>query len=140
MLRSAALQAEKFTITKFNGFTGTITQSQTTVHSPLLTGTFTLTIGGVPIKNSTNSTDLPYDISAYELETSIRNSGITGFDKVEVSRASSYGCGYSCNWMIKYRGFNQAVPSITVSGASLAGGSNTPTVTATVRRAYSANL
>ena len=42
--------------------------------------------------------------------------------------------------MIKYRGFNQAAGSITVTSVSLTGGSSPPTIEANLRRAYSSNL
>ena len=55
-------------------------------------------------------------------------------------RSTHYAAGYKVTWMIKYRGFNQAVNSITVTSASLSGGDGTPTVEANNRRAYSTNL
>ena len=50
------------------------------------------------------------------------------------------GCGYSCTWIIKYRGYNQAVPSITAVGTSLSGGSTSPSILTETRRPYSSNL
>ena len=83
---------------------------------------------------------MPYSISAYDLQTAIRAS-VTELDKVEVTRWLVHNTqGYGATWMIKYRGFNQAVASITVSSVSLSGGSSTPTIEANLRRAYSTNL
>lgn len=104
-----------------------------------MSGTFTLSIAGTAI-NVNNVADIPYDVSASTLQSAIRASGIVGFDYVEVVRSTWHGVGYKATWMIKYREFKQAVPSITVSGASLTGGSSTPTIEGTTRRAYSPNL
>jgi hypothetical protein len=47
----------------------------------LITGTFTLSIAGVPI-NYNNSGDIPFDIDAGQLQAAIRTSTIVGFDFV----------------------------------------------------------
>jgi hypothetical protein len=140
LLRPAALQTEQFNPKYYDGFTGTFSQTQTTAHSPLLSGTFTLSVGGQPISIS-GVTDISYDIDAWSLQTAIRGSGIVGFEQIEVVKGWLYGCGYSCTWLIKYRGFNQAVTGgITVNGASLSGGSTSPNIEGTTKRAYSTNL
>ena len=139
LLRPTIEQGRTLKTTNFNGYSGTISQSQTQAHSPLITGTFTLSIAGVSIMVNGNTT-ISYDVSAWDLQVAIRNSTIVGFDKVEVAKGSSYGCGYQCTWMIMYKGFNQAVPSITVGGLALSGGSSSPLVEANLRRAYSPNI
>lgn len=139
LLRSADHQSKTLTITNFDGFSGSVTQAQTTPHSDLVTGTFTLSIAGVAISVG-GSTDLSYNVEASALQAAIRSSTIVGFDEIEVIKGSSHGCGYKCWWMIQYKGFNQAVPSITVSGASLSGGVGSPLIEANTRRAYSSNI
>ena len=86
------------------------------------------------------SPNIPYSIDSYSLQTAIRGSGIVGFDFVEVVLAYQYGCGYSCTWIIKYKGYNIQVPSITTNGASLSGGVGTPTIVSSTRRNYSSNI
>jgi hypothetical protein len=107
------------------------------VHSPLISGTFELTIGGVAITVG-GSSNIPFDVSAGSLQNGLRN--VVGFEQVEVTQSTTYGCGYGCTWIIEYKGYNQAVPSTTVIGASLNGGSTTPSIVKTVRRSYSSNL
>lgn len=68
-------------------------------HSPLISGTFGISIGGVPIQVS-GSADIPYNVGASTLQTALRNSAIVGFDHVEVILSTTDGCGYSCTWII----------------------------------------
>lgn len=78
LLRPASIQAEKFKVQYFNGYLGTFTEKQIQNHSALVNGTWTLSIGGVPIKVN-NSTDLPYNIGAGTLQNALVSSGIIGF-------------------------------------------------------------
>ncbi len=98
-----------------------------------------MSIGGVPISVG-GSTNIPYDVSSSSLLNAIRGSGIVGFDFVEVTLAYQYGCGYSCTWIIKYRGYNQQVPPIVTSASSLSGGVGSPTIASITRRNFSSNL
>jgi hypothetical protein len=65
LLRSTDLSDEDFTYTKID-YDGAITKTPVTAHSPLITGNFSLSIGGVQF------TDLPFDISESALESKIR--------------------------------------------------------------------
>lgn len=136
--RSAKHLSESFQTTKY-GYDGTFTQTPTTTHSDLLNGTFTLSIGGVDIKIN-NNTNIAYDVSASSLQTAIRTSGVVGFNWVEVTRVSTYGCGYSCTWVIKYRDYNNAVPAPVLNGLSLTGGSASPSISAATYRPFSQNI
>ena len=49
-------------------------------------------------------------------------------------------CGYSCTWILQFKGFNSAVSSIAVNGTSLSGGASTPTITTTRRRSFTSNV
>lgn len=91
--RPIADQTRQIIINKLDGFTGTVSQAQITPHSDLISGTFTLSIGGTAISVS-SSTDIRYDVSAYNLQTAIR--ALVGLEQVEVTSYSSYGCGYGC--------------------------------------------
>ena len=104
-----------------------------------MAGQWTLSIGGVPIKNN-GDPNLAFDISAGSLQTALRTSGIVGFEFVTVSRVSAINCSYSCSWIIQYKGFGQAVPSVNPNAAMLTGGGSSPTIPVTVRRAFSTNL
>lgn len=72
--------SEKFTV-KYYNYTGTFIQTSLQSHSPLISGTFTLTIAGVAIQYK-NSSNLPYNIDAATLQASIRASPIVGFGLV----------------------------------------------------------
>ncbi len=137
-LRSASLQAEKFTFIKYNGYDGTFTETQTQTHSPLISGTFTLTIGGADVKIS-NSANLPYNVAAADLQTAIR-AAAAELVKVEVTQTTDSDCSYSCTWLIKYKGVTTSIPTRTVSAAMLSGGATSPTIVASSQRPYSINL
>lgn len=79
-LRSTSLQAEEFRVSYYDNFTGTFTESQTQTHSPLLTGTFGLSIGGVDIEVG-GSTAIPYDSWASTIQDAIR-SQLVGFENM----------------------------------------------------------
>lgn len=137
-LRSSALLAEQFTYTKFNGYVGSFSEARTQTHSPLISGTFTLTIGGADILIS-GSANIPFNVAASSLQTAIR-AAAAELQKVEVTSTDSSDCGYSCTWIIKYKGVPSSISLPTVSGASLSGGSTTPTVAASNRRPFSTNI
>jgi hypothetical protein len=137
LLRPTSAQNQAFKVTYFN-YTGTLTSSQLQTHSPLLSGTFTLTVAGVPIQVS-GSPNIPYNVGTSTLQTALRTSPIVNFGWVEVYQSTVNGCGYSCTWIIEYKGFTQAVPSIVVSSALMSGGL-TSSISAFTRRNYSSNV
>ncbi len=65
LFREESVSLEDFIYTKIN-YTGTITKSIVTPHSPLITGNFSLSIGGLEFN------DLPYNISKGTLESYLR--------------------------------------------------------------------
>ena len=77
-LRPTEIQNENFRVQYFDGFTGTFTENRIQTHSPLMSGNWTLSIGGVPIKYN-NNPNLTFDISSGNLQTALRTSGIVGF-------------------------------------------------------------
>lgn len=127
LLRPATVSAEDFTYTYIN-YTGTVTKSSVQDHSPLISGTWSLTIGGVTFDN------LTFDASAWTVQSKINT--IVGYERVTVSQTSRNGPGYDNTWIISYIGVDGAVPTPTASGI-LSGGSTTPTIALTVRRVYS---
>lgn len=138
LLRSTTYQARSLGKTFYDSYDGTWAEAASQAHSSLLSGTFTLSIGGVAI-NVNSVPDISYAVSASDLQTAIRSSGIVGFGDVEVSQVSDYGCGYSCTWIIRYKGVNAAVPLASVNGAGLTTAPN-PTINAVTRRSYSPNI
>ena len=131
LLRSEAQSTEDFTYSYLN-FTGTMARSAVTAHSPLISGTYSLTIGGVTFDN------LSYAITDNALQAKINT--IVGYEQVSVDKLTTLGNGYDSTWIISYVGVNNAVPNPTVNGALLSGGSTTPTIQITVRRAYSSAI
>ena len=138
LLRSSLHQSQTFSTKNFNGYTGGFTETRTQTHSDLISGNWTLSIGGTAVQVS-SSPNIPYDISAYDLEYAIRNS-VSGLQQMEVVRSTHYSAGYKVTWMLKYRGFLGQVNSITVTSQSLNGGDTTPTIEASTRRDYSTNI
>jgi hypothetical protein len=65
-LRPTSIQQEKFSLKYYNNFTGSLTENRTQSHSPLLSGTWTLTIGGVPIKVG-GTTAIPHNTSSWSM-------------------------------------------------------------------------
>lgn len=106
-------------------------------HSSPISGTFTLTIGGVLIDPNQNGS-IYYATNPAIIQNFMRT--INGFENVEVSLGYQYSCDYSCFWVIKYKGYNKQAPSITVSAAGLSGGIGSPTVTTKTMRNYSPNI
>ena len=130
---------EKF-LTKFYNYTGQFTTYFGESHSPLIGGTFGLNIAGVSIQFK-NSSNIPYNIDAASLQAAIRASPIVGFNLVEVAQTKvNNDCGYSCTWIIQYKGFNQAVPSLTTNAAFLTGGAASPSINSFTRRSYSPSI
>ena len=120
LLRSAELSNEDFTFYTKTDYDGIITKTSVTAHSPLISGNFSFSIGGVEF------TDLPYDISENSLEAKIRT--IVGYEQVFVDRKSPNGPGISNTFIINYVGVNNAIPNVTVNGALLSGGTTSPTI------------
>lgn len=85
LLRTAAKAAQKFVMLSAGGYDGTFNYATVTQHSPLMTGTFGMTIGGYPVGLYNSSTSsystvaLPYNIQAGDLQSALR--GINGFQK-----------------------------------------------------------
>jgi len=137
-LRSTSYTNEQFTV-KYFGYTGKFKTSPGQSHSPLINGTFTLSIGGNPVAIN-NLTNIPYNVSASSLQTAIRNLGIPGMSNIEVFLSTNYSCEYGANWTISYKQYNNPVPDIVVNGAGLSGGATTPTIQNLTRRQYSTDL
>lgn len=127
LLRSDNVSSENF-IYAYTNYTGTIVKTSWLTHSPLITGNFTLTIGGV--QNS-----IAYNAGASTVQTLIRK--IVGYENVLVDQVSQNGAGYDNTWIISYVGVNGTVPNPSVSYSGLTGGATSPTATITVRRPYS---
>lgn len=137
-LREPTVLSQSLTITNID-YTGKLTVVSKTTHSPIISGTFTLSIAGVGIQIN-NSSNIPYNVTADTLQNAIRTSTITGFNLVEVALSTAVSCDYGCVWVIQYKGFNQAVPSISASGALLSGGATNPNIVASTRRTYSSSI
>jgi len=137
-LRASTVTSQSLTITNID-YTGKLTVASSIAHSPIISGTFTLSIAGQSILVN-NSTNIPYNVSPDTLQAAIRSSPLVGFGLIEVAQYANVSCDYGCNWIIQYKGFNAAVPSISANGALLSGGTTTPIITAYTRRYYSANL
>ena len=129
--RSLEYENEDFIYT-YSNCTGTVTKQFVTEHSPLLTGTFSFEIGGQTFDS------IPYNASAAVIQNHFRS--IVGYEQVAVDQYSKYGKEYSNTWIIRYIGVNSAIPTLTPNAAGLTGGVGSPTVTNTVRRAYSPRI
>jgi hypothetical protein len=81
LIRPISAATQTFIYTR-NTFDGTFTQptAPTTPHSPPVTGTFTLRIGGITIDPYTNGT-LPYNAPASDIQNFLRKN-IVGFQDV----------------------------------------------------------
>ena len=79
-LRPNSTLNERFNVRTF-GYTGSFLQNPKTAHSPLISGTFGLTIGGITIKYK-NSSNIPSNIAASDLQTAIRTSAALFFSLV----------------------------------------------------------
>jgi len=67
-MRTAEQSSEAFIVT-YKNYTGTFLKRNHTAHSPLMTGTFTLSIGGVSIDPFSNNGRIPYNVSDNDLKT-----------------------------------------------------------------------
>lgn len=90
-LREDQYQNEKFKVQYFNNFTGDFTQTRTQTHSPVVSGSWALTIGGRQVMVNGNAS-ISYGVSAGDLQNGIRATGIVGFENIEVSLSTTYGC------------------------------------------------
>jgi hypothetical protein len=112
-------------------------------HSPLIGGTFTLTIDGLQINSYNTSTwqltnpDIPFNVDPNTLKAGLRT--INGFEYVQVERTGDplYGARY----IIYFIGYNGDVPDLVI-GSSLTGGrpGTEVSIVAKTRRPYSTNL
>jgi hypothetical protein len=86
--RTAAVKNHNFQVKYSATKPGTFTSTTVQQHSPLMSGTFTISLGGAPIKilNSTTGkytiSDIPFNVEAYTLKQAFRQ--IIGFENVEV--------------------------------------------------------
>lgn len=129
--RSTDYENEDFRYTYIN-CTGSIIKRNLIAHSALLSGSFSFTIGGQSFDN------IPYNSSAGSIQTLLRS--VVGYEKVLVDSQSKYGAEYSTTWVIRYIGYNAAAYSLVPNAVGLFGGTTTPTVTLTIRRAYSSSI
>lgn len=125
--------------------TGTVsTFSQTTLHahSPLISGTFTLDIGGQSIRTYDTSSktysisNIPYNVGASVLQAALRQ--IVGFEDVEVFRVGEPE--YGAKWVISYVGYDADVPDLVLANGKLAGGIGTPRITFYETRKFVSDL
>ena len=79
-LRPNSTLNERFNVRTF-GYTGSFLQNPKTAHSPLISGTFGLTIGGITIRFK-NSSNIPSNIASSDLQTAIRTSAALFFSLV----------------------------------------------------------
>jgi hypothetical protein len=82
-------------------------------HAPVISGSFTFTIGGVSLNNGS----LSYDVTHTSLQAHLRT--IIGYENVEVERYSMHGPEYKAHWVISYKGVHSAIPAIVIGGALL---------------------
>ena len=82
-------------------------------HAPVISGSFTFTIGGVLLSGA----GLSYSITQTSLQTHLR--AIVGYENVEVERFSVHGPEYKARWVISYKGVHSAIPAIVIGVALL---------------------
>ena len=125
----------------------TISRTQVRPHSDLISGTFTIDMGGININLYDSTTkaytnpNIPYDISNSDLQTAFRQ--LNGFGQVNVRRNEvSNNAAYGATWIIYFTGYNGDIPDLVLNSAGLlGGGAGTPsTVTAMTRRQFSTNF
>ena len=93
-------------------------EEQVQPHCPLLSGTFTVQIGGTDVKVNGNK-NIPYDVSQEALRDGLRSS-INGFGLVEVYRRGTPRL--SAQWIISYVRYNGDVPDLVIDTFGLRGG------------------
>jgi hypothetical protein len=136
--RPSTVTSQKFIYTQ-NTYNGVFTQPTAALqtHSPIISGTFTLSIGGVLIDPNGNGT-IYYNAYAGDLQAYIQN--INGLEHVEVSKGYQISCDYSCSWYIKYKGYNSIAPVVVANPLGLSGGTSIPSITVNTRRNFSTNV
>jgi len=129
--RTSDLQAHQF-IVVYSVSGGQFSTNKVQDHSPIMSGTFTLTLNDTPIMLSNNVTDIPFNIDSGSIESALRKR--VGFKYAKVERVGDPTTG--CKWNIYYIGYNGNVPNIVASGAGLLGGrpGTTPTIAASTIR------
>jgi hypothetical protein len=79
-------------------------------HSPPLSGTFTLSIGGAQVKLLSGSTytvtDIPYNVGPDVLRSALRQ--IQGLENTEVDATGDYAS--SAKWIVYFIGYNKDLP------------------------------
>lgn len=131
VIRWDSHKAEKFTFKGDNlvpqpNKTPSFQENRLQDFSPLISGTFTMEIGGTSISvyNSATKTysvtDIPFNVKALDLQNGIRQ--FVGFEKTEVTTLGD--CAWGCTWLINFAGYNDPVPQIFVSASGLRGGSS----------------
>jgi len=124
--------------------TASFQQKRIQNHGSIISGSFTLQIGGynVPIYDrltqSYSNENIPYDVSADTLQSALRQ--IPGFGSVEVSRTGEPS--YGAKWIISFVDFNEAIEEIIVSASGLSGGQEgtSPEIGIYQDRGYSSNI
>lgn len=101
-LTSASLTFAGNKLTPPPGKTATFSQTRLQAHCPLISGTFTLSVGGTPIKiwgsGSYSVTNIPYNVTSSTLRDGFRQ--IVGFEKAEVTMLGDPL--YGATWVISY--------------------------------------
>ncbi len=109
LLRPAAYTSATLTFKGNNivpptGKTVSFLQNRLQVHCPLIAGTFTMSVGGTPVKvwssatNSYSTTTIPFNVTATNLQNALNQ--LPGFGKVEVNlMGDPY---YGATWLISY--------------------------------------
>jgi hypothetical protein len=94
-------------------------------------------IGSTPIQIS-NSPNIPYNVSAYTLQSAFAQ--FEGFSNVQVVFSGVFE--YGGRWIISFYEYFNTVPTITVSGSGLTGGldGTSPTIAYSNARPYSSHI
>lgn len=148
-LRSTLHLGEQLTfkgnnLVNVTGMTVSFARVRTQDHSPVISGTFTLSVGATPINvyDSVSRTysiyNIPYNVTAASLQAAFRQ--IAGFENVEVFRSGTPE--YGAKWLISYIEYSSDVPDLSVSGSSLTGGKagTSPQIAFYETRKHSSNI
>lgn len=137
--RASTVSSQAFIYTK-NTYNGAFTATPVTknTHSPLVSGTWSLSIGAVTIDPYANGT-LSYNAPPSDIQSFLRKN-LVGFQDVEVSIGYQYGCEYSCSWYIKYKNYNSQTTTVLPNPVGLSGGVGSPSIVVNTRRNYSSNV
>jgi hypothetical protein len=139
--RPANVKNRTFIIT-YTAPGGVFTSTTVQEHSPLISGTFTMDLGGNTIKiwngTSFSITNIPFNVATSTLKSAFQQLN-PAFKLMEIERAGDPNTG--ARWIIYYIGYNKDLPELSVVGM-LAGGKagKTPNISATTRRNYTSNL